>query len=109
MGYSAQGNEFSYFMLIASNFLLNNTERANQYTVHPYIHSFCNNFSEQDAFTAISIPDVNPQELISPGTDFSMVAGEFIEVYSKQVGEWDSVITCFFIDTANNIIDYIKL
>lgn len=36
-----------------------------------------------------------------------MVAGEFIEIYGKQPEEWNSVVTCFFIDTANNIIDYI--
>jgi len=24
------------------------------------------------------------------------------------IGEWDSVITCFFIDTAKNIIEYIE-
>jgi carnosine N-methyltransferase len=108
MGYSAQGNEFSYFMLLASNFLLNHTAKAKQFTIHPYIHSFSNNFKEEDAFTAINIPDVSPADMIKPGTDFSMVAGEFVEVYRKQKGEWDSVVTCFFIDTANNIIEYVR-
>jgi carnosine N-methyltransferase len=37
-----------------------------------------------------------------------MVAGEFIEVYGNQLGQWDSIITCYFIDTANNIIEYIE-
>lgn len=37
-----------------------------------------------------------------------MVAGEFVEVYKKQVGEWDSVVTSFFMDTANNIIEYVE-
>jgi carnosine N-methyltransferase len=48
-----------------------------------------------------------------------MVAGEFIEVYSKQPGKdniyililldsWDCVVTCFFIDTAHNVIEYIE-
>lgn len=40
--------------------------------------------------------------------DFSMVAGEFVEVYSKQPGTWDCVVTCFFMDTAHNIIEYIE-
>ena len=48
---------------------------------------------------------MNPYDLIDPNnSDFSMVAGEFVEVYSPQKGEWDSIVTCFFIDTANNIV-----
>jgi carnosine N-methyltransferase len=37
-----------------------------------------------------------------------MVAGEFVEVYRKQPESWNSIVTCFFIDTANNIVEYIE-
>lgn len=46
-----------------------------------------------------------------------MVAGEFVEVYSKQAGinfilnaiaKWDCVVTCFFLDTAHNVMEYIE-
>ncbi len=50
---------------------------------------------------------MNPYDHIKDNPDFSMVAGEFVEVYKKQPEKWDSIITCFFIDTANNIIEYI--
>ncbi|XP_048139106.1 carnosine N-methyltransferase-like isoform X3 [Rhodamnia argentea] len=42
---------------------------------------------------------------------FSMCGGDFVEVYSDpcQVGIWDSVVTCFFIDTAHNIVEYIEI
>lgn len=40
--------------------------------------------------------------------DFSMVAGEFVEVYNKNPGSWDVVVTCFFLDTAHNVIEYIE-
>ncbi|RKP22465.1 N2227-like protein [Syncephalis pseudoplumigaleata] len=38
-----------------------------------------------------------------------MVAGEFIEVYDdpKQYGTWDCIVTCYFIDTAHNIMEYL--
>jgi carnosine N-methyltransferase len=69
---------------------------------------------------AVTIPDIVPCDLPT-GVDFSMVAGEFLEVYGDQTGiyklshflvsfiieEWDAVATCFFLDTAKNIIDYI--
>ena len=82
-GFSAQGNEFSYYMLLASNFILNKTERINQFKIYPYIHSFSNIVKSSDVLTEAMIPDVNPSE-IPRGTDFSMVAGDFIEVYGME-------------------------
>lgn len=50
------------------------------------------------------MPDVLPAEIL--GRDFSLVAGDFEEVYGKdsdeeepQHGLWDAVVTCFFLDT----------
>jgi len=82
-GFSAQGNEFSYYMLLASNFILNKTQRINQFKIYPYIHSFSNIVKSSDVLTEATIPDVNPSE-IPRGTDFSMVAGDFIEVYGME-------------------------
>ncbi|KAF8944723.1 hypothetical protein BGZ47_003789 [Haplosporangium gracile] len=109
-GFSAQGNEFSYYMLLASNFILNKTQQINQFKIYPYIHSFSNIIKSSDVLTEATIPDVNPSE-IPRGTDFSMVAGDFIEVYGMEeenYGKWDAVVTCFFIDTAKNIVDYLE-
>lgn len=41
----------------------------------------------------------------------SMCAGDFAEVYSKAEyrGYFDCVATCFFIDTAHNVIDYLNV
>jgi hypothetical protein len=56
----------------------------------------------------VQIPDVLPSDLPS-GSNFSLVAGDFEDVYGQQGGEadpdepsaglWDAVLTCFFIDT----------
>ncbi len=37
-----------------------------------------------------------------------MAAGEVVEVYKNQRGEWDAVLTAFFLDTAKNIFLYIR-
>ena len=42
------------------------------------------------------------------GVEFSMNAGDFLDIYEKEKGQWDCVATCFFIDTAQNIISYIE-
>ncbi|WFC96364.1 carnosine N-methyltransferase [Malassezia brasiliensis] len=109
-GYSVQGNEFSYFMLIPSHFLLNNTQRVRQHVVYPYIHSVSNWVTAADLLRGVAIPDVLPSSL-APGTDFSMVAGEFVEVYAKpeERNAWNCVATCYFLDTAKNALRYIEV
>lgn len=42
MGFDAEGNEFSYFMLLPSSFMLNHANGANLWTIHPWILSTCN-------------------------------------------------------------------
>lgn len=58
---------------------------------------------------AVKFPDVNPTHLPKGSSGFSMTAGDFTEVYAQQEGEWDVIATCFFIDTANNILEYVRL
>ena len=119
-GFSAQGNEFSFFMLVVSHFILNKTTHARQHTVYPWVHSVSNSRSSEDILRGESVPDVDPNHLtrkydasvhaIRP-PDFSMVAGDFLQVYSAQdqKGQWDAVTTCFFLDTAHNVVEYIRV
>ncbi|CAG9321021.1 unnamed protein product [Blepharisma stoltei] len=108
-GYKSQGNEFSYFMLLVSDYILNNTKTSNQFTVFPFIHDFSNVFTLNEIFRPVKIPDICPGEELKEGSDFSMVAGDFIEIYSQQKSQWDCIVTCFFMDTANNIMQYIEI
>eukprot|EP00375_Theileria_parva_P002256 XP_764934.1 hypothetical protein [Theileria parva strain Muguga] len=68
LGYSSQGNEFSYFMLI----------------------------------------DVSPSSFNFESHNFSICAGEFTEAYDDFYEYFDGILTCFFLDTAKNIISYIR-
>lgn len=110
IGFICQGNEFSYYMMICSNFILNHCRTANEWTIYPWIHNSCNLLSDSDQLRPASIPDIHPA---SAGTTegFSMCGGDFVEVYSdpNQEGAWDSVVTCFFLDTAHNIVEYIQI
>lgn len=109
LGFSCQGNEFSFYMLLASHYMLNKTSKIHQHTIYPFVHSSSNWKSASHMLRAISIPDVLPSSL--PKTcNFSMVAGEFCEVYSRddEKAAWNVVATCFFIDTAKNIIRYLE-
>ena len=110
LGFKSQGNEFSYYMLLCSNYIFNNTTKENEFTIQPLIHSFSNIYNEESPFKKILIPDVNlAEELSKTDTgEMSMVAGEFCRVYKDKINFFDSIVTCYFIDTANNIIQYIE-
>ncbi|XP_043690115.1 carnosine N-methyltransferase-like [Telopea speciosissima] len=109
-GFISQGNEFSYYMMICSSFILNHTQTAGEWTIYPWIHSNCNSLSDNDQLRPVSFPDIHPASAgITEG--FSMCGGDFVEVYSdpSQEGAWDAVVTCFFLDTAHNIVEYIEI
>ncbi|GAM23830.1 hypothetical protein SAMD00019534_070050, partial [Acytostelium subglobosum LB1] len=107
-GFSCQGIEFSYFMLLSSSFILNKTSKINEFTIYPFIHQSVNVLRDVDQIRPVKIPDVLPHEMIpnDDNIEFSMVAGDFTK--SVQDDHFDSVCTCFFIDTARNIVEYVE-
>jgi carnosine N-methyltransferase len=113
-GYAAQGNEFSYFMLFASHFILNcGPDAANAMSVHPFVHNPSCHMTNKNMLRPVPFPDIPPSAIaaINPGADLSMTAGEFCEVYGtpEHAGEWDAVVTCFFLDTAPNVCEYVQV
>lgn len=69
-GFSCQGNEFSYYMLLASNFILNKCSRPNQHTIFPWIHSLSNSVSAGDNIRGVTVPDVLPSDLMDTGKEY---------------------------------------
>ena len=59
-GYRAIGNEFAYFCLLSSNFILNESENVDEFTLFPFIHNFNNLKTDEDAFREVKVPDVCP-------------------------------------------------
>ncbi|RUS32777.1 N2227-like protein-domain-containing protein [Jimgerdemannia flammicorona] len=81
------------------------------YAIYPFIHSFSNIRRSADQLRPVMIPDVLPGDL-PPGAAFSMVAGDFLDVYGQgkeNFERWDVVVTCYFIDTAKNIMEYMEV
>ena len=107
-GYLAQASEFSYFMLVASNFILNTLQKHGSVTVRPWVLQTCNTRSRADMIRACDVPDVRPWSL-PHAANLSMCAGDFLDVYRDQSSCWEAVLSLFFIDTAHNIQQYISL
>lgn len=106
-GYHCEGNEFSFFMLITSNFILNRCDISNQHKLYPFVHQYVNNLNRGDQTKSITFPDLSPTQRPPTKGIMKMVAGDFLEVYHEE-DSWDCVATCFFIDCANNIIEFIE-
>ena len=120
-GYSVEGNEISYHQLLVSNWILNHTRTAGGYDMHPWALSFSNHRTRANQLQKVAIPDVVPgQELDNASSDIgselhafqrmSMSSGDFCVLYKDEeyADAFDAVLTCFFVDTAPNVIAYIE-
>jgi carnosine N-methyltransferase len=100
------------------------TNEIRKHQLYPFVHSFSNVPARKAMLRPVCIPDVLPSDL-PPNSNFSLVAGasgilssvvlvicmiqpsgDFEEIYGVDTdpsephsGQWDSVLTCFFIDT----------
>ncbi|KAG7355683.1 N2227-like protein [Nitzschia inconspicua] len=121
-GYSVQGNDFSLYMLLASDFVLNNGGMCTPdrpIVISPWLLESRNHHSYKDELRTVSIPDVDPMELlqtttstpVEPPPDFSMAAGDFCAIYShdNQANQWDCVASCFFLDACPNVIETLQV
>lgn len=106
-GFSCEGNEFSLMMLFVSNFILNKCE-PNCCTFFPWVSHFSNNLTSSQQLAQLTFPDISLSN-IPANVKFSMAAGSFTEIYANAHQNWDCVVTCFFLDTAPSLVNYIEL
>jgi carnosine N-methyltransferase len=96
------------------------------FTVCPWALSFSNHAKTEHQFTSYTVPEIMPASstyLGSPPTldtsadtlafkapRFSLNGNNFMKDYtdSSVVGQYDVIITCFFIDTAPNFLSYVR-
>lgn len=136
-GFWTQGNEVSYHMLMALGFMLNRVTMAYSHTVFPYIHRLSHVSRRLYQLRPVAIPDTTAQAIFRgseqqaerAGELMSMAAGLFVDLYgppglerngsytddatavefrAENAASMDVVATCFFLDTASNVLDYLK-
>lgn len=84
--------------------------------------SVCNVDSLQDIFQSYLIPDRAAMDILSGSQAaeedhsssasfprFSFSAGDFLQLYGNKdnLGKWDAVVTCFFLDTAPVVLEFV--
>ena len=108
-GYDAEGIDLSWHQWLTSNFIINHTGQANEWSLHPWVLSFSNHLTRNDQLRKVMVPDVRPADFKSGGS-ILMGTGNFCELYRGRtyLDTFDAVTTVFFIDTAPNLITYIE-
>ncbi|KAK5128960.1 hypothetical protein LTR85_000293 [Meristemomyces frigidus] len=111
-GYNVEGNEISYHQILAANYILNCASAAGQHQLYPWALNFSNHLTRTAQMGSVSVPDLHPCDMLR-GTAcgrMSVISGDFCELYRrpKHADAFDGVATCFFIDTAPNLINYIE-
>ena len=112
-GFNVQANELSLVMsTVAYHFLNGNVDKS---YVHPFAFDFLiNEVTASDRYQKIEFSNSIDDEFVSSlggiqKGSLSYTIGDFVEVYSQreQRGTYGSIVTCFFIDTASNIYEYL--
>ena len=76
-------------------------DEPNMLRLYPWVHQFCNLRSTSDQTRAVSFPDVNPADISTILRDddsfpqFSMAAGDFLEVYNIPGNKQHSIFYSF--------------
>lgn len=105
-GFVVQGVESSYLQLFMCNYIMNGSATPEApLHLYPYAHHTGMAPSVNDQCKEVEFPDTNPRQLQNP--NFSMVAGEFLELYNKE-DAWDCVATCFFVENSHSIVSYVR-
>lgn len=99
-GFDVTVNERSMYMNLAYRFLEANP-RPGLKSLHPFIDSWSHHATNADMFRGVSFPDVRVN-----GSAVVLVEGDLVSEFQGRRGEYDSVITHFFIDTARNVMSY---
>lgn len=108
-GFSCEGNEFTWFMLLPARVVLSCSHRQ-QYAICPYATETKNVKSAEQQMRRVAVPDVNPSSMgrKPDGSPFlTLSSGDWMDIY-KGDGSWDCIVTCFFIDTAKNVLTYLE-
>jgi len=83
---------------------LNKNHGVESHKLFPWLLNFSNNFHTKDQLQEYLVPDVDTS--IRDG-NLSMCAGDFLEIYTDS-DNLDGIVTCFFLDTARNVVQYIE-
>ena len=110
-GFYIESNEYLFLNGIFTDFILKHAKK-NEFSFCPNVDSFSNYYKEETVFRKYSFPDIDIDLEKDIKGKFKMTIGDFIDLYDNNnnyKNYFDCIITCYFIDTGQNIIRYIDI
>ena len=107
-GHAVEANDVSMSMVTVAEKLLNGHVAVKSKNLHPFSFDFLVNEVDSDSrYDSITFPDID----ISPGKRLSYTLGDFVTTYgsTQRREKYGAVVSCFFIDTATNIYEYLAV
>ncbi|KAJ5441863.1 hypothetical protein N7445_004870 [Penicillium cf. griseofulvum] len=101
LGYDVTANELDYGSILAYHLLTNHTSSLHQHTLQPFVTKWTHQANPSSRYSTLTVPDHWPNKAVK------LVEGDFLEMFPED-GEFDAVVTLFFIDISNNVIDFLS-
>ncbi|KAF0316965.1 hypothetical protein GQ607_015762 [Colletotrichum asianum] len=101
LGYDVTANELDYGSILAYHLLTNHTSSLHQHTLHPFVTKWTHQANPSSRCSAVTVPDHWPNKTVK------LVEGDFLETFPEKK-QFDAVVTLFFIDISNNVIDFLS-
>jgi SAM-dependent methyltransferase len=107
-GYTVEANELSPVMAAAAQGLLQWHVSGK---IYPYLlDRMANEVNANARFRAVSFPDTQVIPSSTSGLALSFTIGDFVgPYYQARSTSFGAIVTCFFLDTATNIYEYLDL
>jgi hypothetical protein len=112
MGHHVEANELSPSMAAAASAVLRDKVTG---FLHPYLlDGLTNEVDANRRYDMAEFPDVEIQGNTASFASLSYTVGDFVGTqddfyYLQRLGSFDAIVTCFFIDTAHNIYEYLGM
>ncbi|KAG9258585.1 methyltransferase-like protein [Emericellopsis atlantica] len=101
LGYDVTANEMDYSSILTYHLLANHTTSLHQHSLQPFVTKWTHQANPSSRYSTLTLPDHWPNKAVQ------LVEGDFLDIF-PQDSKFDAVVTLFFIDMANNTIDFLS-
>lgn len=100
-GYDVAANELDYGSILAYRLLTNHTSSLHQHILQPFVTKWTHQANPSSRYSTLTVPDHWPNKAVK------LVEGDFLAIFPRD-GEFDAVVTLFFIDISENVVDFLS-
>ncbi|KGO40799.1 hypothetical protein PEXP_086110 [Penicillium expansum] len=101
-GFEVTMNEWSTYMNLAYRYV-SSVSVPNSVSFHPYIDWWSHQATTDDLQRSVTFPNQ-----VIHQSSVLLIEGDFTTVFTEHTGQYDIIVTLFFIDTTRNLVTYLE-